>query len=378
MDVARVVTSPNNGPFGEVHFPVVAYNPNAGFTYGLLPVWLVHNRRGEIGQIIAPMITTNKTFGPTLSGNYYLYPTDHSKLIAYVSKSSRSNHRAAAAYEDLRLFDGAALIRANANIEADGGGQFYGVGPATTRAGEESVRMLEDLVDVEFGVRASSTWAVSAGWKARRTQAQAGPFPAPQPIDPRLEISTVYSLPRVVVSRDTRDLPYTPTEGSLVELFIERSARRLGSAADYGRYGGQWRWYAPAGDRLTLAFHAQAEWSGGGAVPLSAYSSLGGPRSVRGFPEGRFQDRGSAFANVEARWRLHSLDLLKTVTDFQAAPFFDSGTVFPTPGRVRSSRFDNIVGLALRAVVKPTVVGRVEFGVGREGLAAFVGVDYPF
>ena len=35
-------------------------------------------------------------------------------------------------------------------------------------------------------------------------------------------------------------------------------------------------------------------------------------------------------------------------------------------------------GLALRGLAPPSVVGRVEIGVSREGPAIFVGLDYPF
>lgn len=46
--------------------------------------------------------------------------------------------------------------------------------------------------------------------------------------------------------------------------------------------------------------------------------------------------------------------------------------------RARERDLETAVGIALRAAVKPNVVGRVEVGVGREGPAAFVGIDYPF
>jgi len=70
--------------------------------------------------------------------------------------------------------------------------------------------------------------------------------------------------------------------------------------------------------------------------------------------------------------------LVHSLTEFQVAPFLDAGTVFPSPGEARSRRVETVAGLALRAVVKPAVVGKVEFGVGREGPAVFVGIDYPF
>ena len=37
---------------------------------------------------------------------------------------------------------------------------------------------------------------------------------------------------------------------------------------------------------------------------------------------------------------------------------------------------DNVA--ALRAVAKPQVVGSIDFGIGREGLAAFMDINYSF
>lgn len=113
-------------------------------------------------------------------------------------------------------------------------------------------------------------------------------------------------------------------------------------------------------------------------MPFTALATLGGPRTLRAFTEGRFQDRGAVFANFEERWALHRLEVVNAVTEFQVAPFIEAGTVFRDAGRIESKRLQTVAGLGLRAVVKPTVVGKIDVGVGREGPAVFVGIDYPF
>ena len=374
---ARTFTSENK-VFGEVHFPVIATNPNAGMTYGVLPVWLVHNSRHEIAQIFAPMFTYNHTYGASFSGSYYYYPSGDEKLRAVLEKSEKSNQRAAVQYDNRALFDGRATLLINTNFEADGGAQFYGLGPASVKGGEASERLLEDLAKAELGIKFWGPFAAAAGWQLRHTEVQSGPFSAPTLLAQDLRTKTSYSLPRLTLSRDTRDLPFAPASGSFSELFAEYSATELGSSADYEHYGGQWRFYAPTAANLVTVLHAQTEWSGGGNVPFTALSELGGSNSLRGYAEGRFQDRGSAFANIEERWRVHSIDLIHSLTEFQVAPFLDAGTVFPSPGHAQSRRVETVVGIALRAVVKPAVVGKVEVGVGREGPAVFVGIDYPF
>jgi hypothetical protein len=375
--MADVFTS-DSRIFGEVHLPVIASNPNSGVTYGVLPVWLVHNARHEITQIYAPMFTYNRTYGAAFSGSYYYYPSGQEKLRAVLEKSQRSNQRAALEYENRALFDGRAFLQVATNFEADGGVKFYGLGPVSSEGNEASERLIEDLVRAEFGWRFWGTFAASAAWKVRYTRVEEGPFDEPAPLPPSLQTATSFSLPRAALSRDTRDLPFTPTRGSLTELFAEYSNKDLGSSADYEHYGGQTRVYLPTARNLVTALHAQGEWSGGGDVPFTALSQLGGPRTLRGYAEGRFQDRGSAFGNVEERWTVHSIDLVHSITEMQIAPFLETGTVFPTPGAARIRTLATVGGVAFRVVVKPDVVGRVEIGDGREGPAVFVGIDYPF
>ena len=375
---AEAAFTSDNRTFGEVHLPVIAANPNSGMTYGVLPVWLTHNSRHEIVQIFAPMLTYNSTYGAAFSGSYYYYPSGDEETRVILERSEKTNYRAAVKYDNRALFGGRATLLIDTNYEADGGVQFYGVGPATTRSGEASERLLEYYARGELGVKFWDSWSAAAGWKLRRTEVENGPFPTPMTLDPGLRTKTSYSLPRLRVTRDTRDLAFTPSRGSLTEAFVECSRTALGSSADYERYGGQWRFYRQTSPNLITVLHAQTDWAGGGDIPFTALSALGGSRSLRGYAEGRFQDRGSAFANVEERWRVHSIDMVHSLTEFQIAPFFETGTVFPSPGRAQARYLASVGGVAFRAVVKPSVVGKVEIGIGREGPAVFVGIDYPF
>lgn len=374
---ADVFTS-NSAAFGQVHLPVVYYNPNAGPTYGVLPVWLVHDPQGNIRHLFAPMFTYNSVFGAAFAGNYYFYPSRDAKLRLLAEKSEKSNYRFAFRYDDRQFLDGRATVLLDTNYEADGSVQFFGVGPGSSQGDEESVRLLEEHAHGELGLRFLDVYSVAGGWEGRHTNVEQGPFSAPRPVDPGLRTGTAYSMPVVRLTRDTRDLAFAPTSGSLSEAYAAYSARALGSSSSFETYGGDWRLYVPASTRLVTALHARGEWSGGGEVPFTALSMLGGARSLRGFADGRFQDRGLAFANLEERFLLHSIEILNNPTEFQIAPFVEAGEVFPTPERARVHDVETVVGVAFRAVVKPSVVGRVDVGVGREGAAVFVGIDYPF
>jgi hypothetical protein len=82
--------------------------------------------------------------------------------------------------------------------------------------------------------------------------------------------------------------------------------------------------------------------------------------------------------NVEHRVTVASLALMGIHTNFEVAPFFDVGSVFPTAPQLARKNFRPVYGGAFRAAVKPNVVGDVEVGIGKEGPAVFVNIDYPY
>jgi hypothetical protein len=374
---ARVFTR-MDGPVGLVLLPAISANPNSGVTYGVLPVAILTNPSHEVAHIVAPMLTYNQLFGPAFLGTYYWYPSADANFRAVLQKAQKVNGRAALRYEDRAFLDDRFLIRVDTNLEEDGTPRFFGVGPASLKDHEASYRLKEGLAQADFGMKFRRGLEASAGWRFRRTGTFTGTVPAPAAFDPARLETTGYSMPRLTFSRDTRDLGSTPSRGSFAEVFTEFSRQALGSDVSFQRYGGQWRLYLPHSAKHGTAVHVQAEYSDGRALPFTALASLGGPRSLRGFPEGRFQDHGSLFGNVEERFTFHTLSVVNAVTEFQVAPFVDVGTVFPSPDRLETRHLEPVVGAAFRAVVKPTVVGRVETGVSREGPAVYMGIDYPF
>ena len=83
-------------------------------------------------------------------------------------------------------------------------------------------------------------------------------------------------------------------------------------------------------------------------------------------------------ANAEARVKVFQMRIFGVTTAFEAAPFLDLGKVFTNTDELIGSQVEVTPGLALRGLAPPSVVGRVEIGVSREGPAIFVGLDYPF
>ena len=59
------------------------------------------------------------------------------------------------------------------------------------------------------------------------------------------------------------------------------------------------------------------------------------------------------------------------------APFIDMGRVFSSLRKEPLEDYQINPGVGFRAIVQPNVVGRVDIGYGKEGINAFVGLDFP-
>lgn len=178
---------------------------------------------------------------------------------------------------------------------------------------------------------------------------------------------------------DSRDLPITPSRGSSGELFIEKTNAALGSDSDFVRYGmdGK-RFFLWENPKYVTVVHGLYEKANGPHIPFYELPSLGGRDSLRGYGDGRFIDRGRLVFNVEHRITMASMDMMGIRTNFEIAPFFDCGSVFPDIQDIKSKDFRPVYGGAFRAAVKPNVVGDVEVGMGKEGMAVFVDINYPY
>ena len=105
---------------------------------------------------------------------------------------------------------------------------------------------------------------------------------------------------------------------------------------------------------------------------------MGGKYSLRAYGDGRYADRGTATLNVEDRIKLYEAKTAGVTTEIQIAPFVGLGEVFDNPQVAAAKYARPVVGSAIRAVVRPQVVGSVDFGVGREGLSVFTDINYSF
>jgi hypothetical protein len=369
-----------------IRLPIMDTDPNRGITIGVMPIWVFKEEDGErIKQIHAPSLTFNKHFGPTPTYRYYYYPQDDAALVMRAS-IGKYEREVMGHYEDqtFRGTDYDVLLRVQYNVDA--GNRFFGIGPDTSHTKEANYK--EDYIRLRVG--GGMPLSTGSPWRAHivdHLQAEGidnGPLPGLAGFDTTFpgaapEHRQQSNELRVTVDYDTRDHATTTTEGAFFQVFREHSFRGFASSFEYNRTGadgrGFYRWNSP--QKMVTAVQVRAEQLYGNP-PFWMLSKLGGKYSLRAYGEGRYVDRGAASANVEQRFTLFDTKMGGVTTEFEVAPFVGIGTVADTPGRMSARYARPVFGGAVRAVAKPQVVGSVDFGVGQEGLAVFMDINYSF
>jgi hypothetical protein len=368
-----------------VWLPAVSTDPNTGPTGGIMPVMLLSDKiTHHIRHLFAPSYTYNSLFGQTGTWRYYYYPTDESQLFTTASISQHTNREIKARYENPSARDGVFYIRAESYYTIKGSNRFFGVGSPSRESDESGYVSKDTVVRTALGFNFSNAWRTTVGARYRKfaTAENIIPniknlytqFPQAMGVGTEHTVTTDYRL-----LWDTRDAPVTPSRGASGEIFFENTWNVLGSDANFLRYGLEGKRFLewPRPGHVTVV-HGLYEWANGPKIPFYELSSVGGRETLRGYGEGRLVDRGRFVLNLEHRITYASLDLMGIQTKFETAPFFDLGSVFPTLPQAELKYFRPVYGCAFRAAVKPNVVGDVEVGVGKEGAAVYVDINYPF
>ncbi|MGH7255214.1 MAG: BamA/TamA family outer membrane protein, partial [Nitrospirales bacterium] len=179
---------------------------------------------------------------------------------------------------------------------------------------------------------------------------------------------------------DTRDNLISPTDGMRVTAYAELNQNlRSGDHPVFYRYALDVVKLLPSeSKRLILVLRGNLQTTFGKEVPFFERSSLGGQSNLRGYGVDRFIDDHLISFNIEQRIHVFRTRILNVIGEFEIAPFLDMGKVFNT---FRKNQVKDIVftpGIGFRAMVRPSVVGRIDYGHSNEGGAVFAGLDFPF
>jgi hemolysin activation/secretion protein len=136
--------------------------------------------------------------------------------------------------------------------------------------------------------------------------------------------------------------------------------------------------FASESKRAILVFRGDLQATIGTNVPFYEQSSLGGQNNLRGYGVDRFIDKHLMALSVEERIHILRTRLFGVVADFEIAPFVDSGQVFNSFKDVSFKDYRVTPGIGFRGIIRPNVVGRIDYGYSKEGGAVFAGLDFPY
>ena len=113
-------------------------------------------------------------------------------------------------------------------------------------------------------------------------------------------------------------------------------------------------------------------------------TSLGGTQRLRGYRQNRFFDSYTNFRGIEYRWYLYEVQkafnfLIErgTFAGFQAALFYEEGTVSPDMGSSFWKNFKNSYGLGARFLFNSVII-RIDKGISEEGSETTFFIGYGF
>lgn len=367
--------------------PVIAASPNEGVTYGALAALLVHNRRDEVTALLAPQINNNPNFGMTYTLYGAFYPSSSRSMEINLSHSGRVNDDYEMKLRDTTLLDGRLEINAFVYRFTDGSSRFFGFESGSTRDGETNYANQENGFTISGTYPIYRHTSLQVGERLRRVDIVPGAISGIPYIKDRFQLAAIPGLDgftshaqKLALVYSTLDSPAIPAYGGFARVSVEGSLRALGSDENYRHYEVEAKGFVPADgeQRFISAFRILYNQTLGSTVPFLERSILGGENSLRGYGRNRFIDSSCLLVNLEERIRLFRWELFDVNADWELAPFLDVGAVMESLDRIRGESFKFSPGVGLRAVVRPNIVGRMDIGWGREGVAVFVGLGYPF
>jgi hypothetical protein len=372
--------------------PLTAVDPNSGTTLGIIPTMLVTNSRSEITDIIAPDFMHNPYFGWGAHGRILAFPSEDTQWSIVAGGEQHIESTFDALYQTGLLRHKRFSLTVEGLYDRSGTPRFYGIGNNSFKINQTV------YTDQQLGVTTTIGWNITHAWQlaytfsAKKVKVLAGELAGVPPITERfahiIGIGTTHELlHRIALVYDTRDDIVIPTRGMELVAYGGVASRNVTlDNSLFTEAGGDARFYWSPYHSLVVATHVGLRYEPTAHhVPFWALSSLGGDTSttggsqtLRGYGAGRFYDRNSFSANIELRQTVLSIDALGTHIDLQVAPFFDTGRVFHSTSTFPIKHLHNVMGVGIRGIAPPSVVGYVDIGKGHEGIAVFTGIGYPF
>lgn len=369
------------------YFPVpsVSTSKNDGNDVGLITPILITDPDGELKYIVAPMVVRNSIVGTRGALNLFRYEPGGREIRFIGSFTERIERKLVFSYADPAFSQGRYSLNFGASFFKNATSRFFGLGEATSEPQQTNYTAREGRANWRFGVYANEVTQIAVGQRVRDVRLQKGATDLPFTGDRFSTVDGVQGESIILGHRatfyyDTRNNLVTPTDGMAVTAYAEVNQNiRNGDHPVYSRYEVEVKKLFPSeSKRAILVVRADLQATIGTQVPFFEQSSLGGQNNLRGFGVDRFIDKHLVSLSIEERIHLARTRVAGVIADFEVAPFLDTGQVFNDYKDVSFKSYRMTPGVGFRGIVRPNVVGRVDYGYSREGGAIYAGLDFPY
>lgn len=363
--------------------PVVATDPAEGQTYGILPIVTANDAQDNVISIMGAALQYNSVIKFNGFGIWILTPSPDEELRLFGGAATKFYREASIDYVNSGLIDHRLRVEAHGLYIEDPFERFFGFGPDQPKAAESNFTSLlfRTWGEAAFEIAKHVSLVGQLDWARLALQ--------PRAIDSLADTTATYgTLPEVTGSNqlslragmrwDSRDNTFFPTRGALVSLIGTLSKQLTGPDTTFGgvelRSKVAWQPHR----RFTTVGHVWFQQLLGDQIPFFHQSSLGGERSLRGFISRRFTDHGAALLELEERITIKEWRIFGTPVTFSIDPFIGVGQVFHRVRDIGPTHFEPAGGVGFRMRAPPSVLGRIDVGYTRDGVAVYTTLDYPF
>ncbi|OAI46746.1 hypothetical protein AYO43_01010 [Nitrospira sp. SCGC AG-212-E16] len=385
--VASVIAMPEHVGADVQYFPIpaVSTSKNDGNDAGLIVPILKTDSDGELKYLAAPMLIHNSIVGMRGAINLFHYEPGGREIRFIASAAEKIERKLLFSYSDPAFSQGRYSLNFSATFFKNATARFFGLGEATSESAQTNYTAREGRVNWRFGVHVNEVTQISVSQRFRQVSLQQGatdlPFTGDEfPTVAGVQGETLIFGNRATFHYDTRNSLISPTDGMAVTAYAEVNQNiRNGDHLVYSRYEFEAKKLFPSeSKRAILIVRADIQATIGDQVPFFEQSSLGGQNNLRGYGVDRFIDKNLVALSIEQRIHLLRTKIAGTTADFEVAPFLDTGQVFNDYKDVTFHNYRMTPGVGFRGLVRPNVVGRVDYGYSKEGGAVFAGLDFPY
>lgn len=365
--------------------PAISTSKNDGKDFGLIVPVLITGPDGDLKYLVAPMVIYNTIVGTRGTLNFFRYEPGGKELRAVASWSEKIERRFQFSYVDPGFSNGRYSLAVSAAYFKNATVRFFGLGPTSQLNDQSNYTAPEVRAGWKFGVYANEVTQIAVSQRLRHMQSiQRGATDLPFTSDLFPTTSGVGGATilgeRLTFIYDTRNSIVTPTDGMAITAYAEINNNfHKGAQLYYSRYEIELKkLIASESKRAILVIRGNLQATIGTNVPFYEQSSLGGENNLRGYGVDRYIDKQLVALSVEERLHVLRARLAGVMADFEVTPFIDTGQVFNSFKNVSFKDYRITPGVGFRGIIRPNVVGRIDYGYSKEGGAIFAGLDFPY